>query len=281
MRRFGASSATALVLACLLADVAFAQTISQRGFVEAGGFFFAERAPNDPTLAVGDLLVREELFARPVGWLRLAAGLDLRGGTHDQVEDRWRLDLSDRSVRRPRLSVRRLALTLSRGPLTLDVGKQFIRWGKADIVNPTDRFAPRDFLSVVDNEFLAVAGARVADLLPIFPEPIGRAFSGSIAPPASGTSWRCVVVCRPRWSCSRTAPVFIASRPNNALISVDLPEPDTPVTQVNRPTGKSTLTDFRLWPVAPTTRSVCSSLTGFMAASVEVAIAGDGWESSA
>jgi hypothetical protein len=42
----------------------------------------------------------------------------------------------------------------------VDVGKQFIRWGKTDIVNPTDRFAPRDYMNVVDNEFLAVAGIR-------------------------------------------------------------------------------------------------------------------------
>jgi ferredoxin/coenzyme F420-reducing hydrogenase delta subunit len=34
-------------------------------------------------------------------------------------------------------------------------------------------------------QWLAVAGARMADLLPIFPEPIGRAFSGGTAPPAS------------------------------------------------------------------------------------------------
>src|SRR5205814_6544001 len=33
-------------------------------------------------------------------------------------------------------------------------------WGKADIINPTDRFAPRDFLNVVDSEFLAVTGVR-------------------------------------------------------------------------------------------------------------------------
>jgi hypothetical protein len=42
------------------------------------------------------------------------------------------------------------------------VGKQFIRWGKTDIVTPTDRFAPRDFLTVVDNDFLAVTAARVS-----------------------------------------------------------------------------------------------------------------------
>ena len=43
---------------------------------------------------------------------------------------------------------------MHRGPITVVAGKQFIRWGKADILNPTDRFAPRDFMEVVDNEFL-------------------------------------------------------------------------------------------------------------------------------
>jgi hypothetical protein len=42
------------------------------------------------------------------------------------------------------------------------VGKQFIRWARADILNPTDRFAPRDFLNVVDTEFLPVTAARPA-----------------------------------------------------------------------------------------------------------------------
>ncbi len=39
-----------------------------------------------------------------------------------------------------------------------------------------------------------------------------------------------------------------------SLISVDLPEPDTPVTQTKRPTGISTVTSLRLLPRAPTTR---------------------------
>jgi hypothetical protein len=41
------------------------------------------------------------------------------------------------------------------------LGKQFVRWGKADILNPTDRFAPRDYLTVVDNDFLGITAARV------------------------------------------------------------------------------------------------------------------------
>src|SRR5690606_22358956 len=44
------------------------------------------------------------------------------------------------------------------------------------------------------------------------------------------------------------------------LIRVDLPEPDTPVIQVNRPKGISSVTLFRLLPVAPTRRSILSGL---------------------
>jgi hypothetical protein len=46
------------------------------------------------------------------------------------------------------------------GGLTIEAGKQFVRWGKTDLVNPTDRFAPRDFLTVVDNEFLGITAIR-------------------------------------------------------------------------------------------------------------------------
>jgi hypothetical protein len=38
---------------------------------------------------------------------------------------------------------------------------------------------------------------------------------------------------------------------------VDLPEPDTPVTHVNSPTGNSTLTSLRLLPLAPSILKHC------------------------
>ena len=132
---------------------AAAQTVTQRGFVDARGVLFPQDAPNDTTQLVGDLLAREEVFVKPAPWLQFAAGVDARGNTHDQVERSWRLDFRDRGPLRPALSIRRLSATLTRGPLTVDVGKQFIRWGKTDIVTPTDQFAPRDFLNVIDSEF--------------------------------------------------------------------------------------------------------------------------------
>jgi hypothetical protein len=124
------------------------------------GIAFPQRAPNDRNRGIADVTVREEAFVRPAPWVQFGGGLELRANTYDQVEQGWRLDISDRGQRRPRLSVRRLAATLARGPFTVEVGKQFIRWGKTDIVNPTDRFAPRDFLNVTDSEFLGVTAVR-------------------------------------------------------------------------------------------------------------------------
>jgi hypothetical protein len=145
---------------CLWCHAASAQTLAQRGFVDGSGFFYPQVAPNDDVRGVADLLVRDEVFAKPASWLQLAGGIEVRANSHGQVDDSWSLDWSDRGILRPRLSVRRASATISKSRLTLDVGKQFIRWGKTDIVTPTDRFAPRDFVNVVDTNFLAVTGVR-------------------------------------------------------------------------------------------------------------------------
>ena len=94
-------------------------------------------------------------------WLTLSGSFDARLDNLEQVEREWRLDVRDRgSAAAGALAARRATRRCDEGPLAVDVGKQFIRWGKADILNPTDRFAPRDFLEVTDDEFLAVTGAR-------------------------------------------------------------------------------------------------------------------------
>ena len=144
----------------LLSGAARGQALTHRGFVEGRGQLFPQDTPNDPTQAIADLLVREEVFATPASWLRVAAGLDLRASSHDQIEDEWQVDVGDRGVRRPRLSLRRATATMAYRRVTLEVGKQFIRWGRTDILNPTDRIAPRDFLNVLDTDFLPVLGLR-------------------------------------------------------------------------------------------------------------------------
>ena len=147
---------------CALVTPAAAQTLTQRGFVDAGVVLFPRQAANDTTRLVGDLIAQEELFFKPTPWVQFAAGFVGRANTHDQVEKSWRFDIRDRGTLRPALSARRLSATFTHGPLTVDVGKQFIRWGKADIVTPTDRFAPQDFVNVIDTEFLAVTAARAS-----------------------------------------------------------------------------------------------------------------------
>jgi hypothetical protein len=136
--------------------------LTERGFVDLRGVGFPQTASNDASRVVGDTLVRQEVFARPARWLQFALGVDLRGSSHDQVEDEWRVDLEDRGALRPRVAVRRLSVALTSRHVSLDLGKQFIRWGRADILSPVDRFAPRDYLNLLDSEFLPVIGARAS-----------------------------------------------------------------------------------------------------------------------
>jgi hypothetical protein len=153
--------AFAIVLAVLLSAASVhAQALSERGLVEGRAFLFPQTAATDDTRQVGDVLAREELFLKPAGWIQFAGGVDLRMDSHHQVDRSWELDWRDRGILRPRLSLRRLTATIAAGPFTVDLGKQFIRWGRADVTYPTDRFAPRDYLNVIDPELLAVSGVR-------------------------------------------------------------------------------------------------------------------------
>jgi hypothetical protein len=122
--------------------------------------FYPQTTPQDDERVILEALFRIEPAFKPVEWLTLSGSIDARIDTMEQVEREWRFDVRDRTIQRPPLSLRHARATLRKGTLTADLGKQFVRWGKADILNPTDRFAPRDFLEVTDDEFLAVIGAR-------------------------------------------------------------------------------------------------------------------------
>jgi hypothetical protein len=152
----------AVAFGVCVAQSAAAQTVSQRGFVEGSDTVFAHLVPNDQSRQVVDALYREEIFVKPKPWLQFAGGLDVRANSHDQIDTRWRLDVDDRTILRPAAALRRLAATVSTKYVTVDVGKQFIRWGNADILNPTDRFAPRDYLNVIDTDLIPVFGGRAA-----------------------------------------------------------------------------------------------------------------------
>ena len=139
-----------------------AQNFEQRGFIESQSVFYPQTAPNDSGHAVDDLLFRWEASYKVAPWLKISGAFDADVDTHEQVERSWALDVDGRSIRRPALSLRRMSATLHKGHVTAELGRQFIRWGKADILNPTDRFAPKDYLSnVIEPDFLGVIAARV------------------------------------------------------------------------------------------------------------------------
>src|SRR2546428_10717311 len=140
----------------------YSQNYTQRGFLETQSTFYPQEAPNDRAHTVGESLFRYEGFFSPSSSVQLAGALDFRIDTHRQVGRDFQLSWQDREIRRPLGEIRRLSATYHNGPLTFEIGKHFIRWGKTDIVTPTDRFAPRDYLTVVDNDFLAVTAARLS-----------------------------------------------------------------------------------------------------------------------
>ncbi|MBI2834157.1 MAG: hypothetical protein HYX76_06990 [Acidobacteria bacterium] len=140
--------------------VAQDRRFTSRGFIEGRGFLYPQTPPNDNEHVVAEVLARYEPAVRLGSMARVFGSFDARADSHDQTDDRWRVDWSDRTARRPPLSVRRLSVAVAVRRLTIEAGKQFVRWGKADILNPTDRFAPRDFLTVIDDEFLGITAAR-------------------------------------------------------------------------------------------------------------------------
>jgi len=139
----------------------FGQAFTQRGFLETDFIGYPQTVPNDSSHAIGEALLRYEAFYKLNSDWQFAGGIDARTDTHEQVDRAWELSWDDRVTRRPSFEVRQLNATYSKKKLTVVLGKQFVRWGKADILNPTDRFAPRDYLNVVDNDFLAITAARV------------------------------------------------------------------------------------------------------------------------
>ena len=154
-------AAQAFLPVFLLSWVGNAQNFTERGFVETSLTLYPQAAPNDSGHVVDENLFRYEASYKALSWLRFSGSFDARFDTHQQVERALHIDWQDRSLRRPAMSARDFNATVSRGKLTAEFGKQFIRWGKADILNPTDRFAPKDFLSVTDPGFLAILATRV------------------------------------------------------------------------------------------------------------------------
>ena len=147
-------------LVLILAVGLRAQTLEQRGFLETRVTGYPQTGVNDSSQAIGESLLRYEAVWRPKPWLKLTAGIDARVDTHRQFDREARLDVEDRGAQRPSLSLRRFSALVHKGNVTVEAGRQFVRWGKTDILTPTDRFAPKDFLSVSTSDFLSIPAAR-------------------------------------------------------------------------------------------------------------------------
>jgi hypothetical protein len=139
-----------------------AQNFEQRGFFENRALVYPQTAPNDGGYLVNETLLRWDASVKTGSWFKLSGSFEAQTDSHRQTEREWRIDADDRSIQRPAFSVRQLSATLHKGKVTAEIGRQFIRWGKTDILIPTDRFAPRDYLgNVIDSDFLGVTAARV------------------------------------------------------------------------------------------------------------------------
>src|SRR5450432_585117 len=150
-----------LALSLLFTFALSAQTFTQRGYLDTTAVAYPDTAPNDSGHTICEALFRYEAFYKPVPSLRFAGALDARADTHQETERTLDFSWWDRGRQRPAFAVRRLSVAYTRGKLTFEAGKQFIRWGKADVLNPTDRFAPRDFVNVIDTDFLGITAARL------------------------------------------------------------------------------------------------------------------------
>lgn len=150
-----------LFLGAFFADECAGQRLSHRGYLETAVTAYPQTAPGDSGRWIGQSLLRYEPSYKLNSSFRVQASFDARADTHRQTQRNWDWSYWDRTSQWPAFAVRQLSASYSRGPLSLELGKQFVRWGKTDILNPTDRFAPRDSLVVVDNEFLGVTAARL------------------------------------------------------------------------------------------------------------------------
>jgi hypothetical protein len=147
-------------LFCLASMAGWAQNFTQRGYLETDLTAFPQTAPDDSSNFVGNAIFRWDLAYKLTPWLTFSGGIEAQTDTHLETERTFHLDWQDRGLLRPAFDLRSFKATVHKGIFTADLGKQFIRWGTADILNPTDVFAPRDYMNVVDNDFLGVLGAR-------------------------------------------------------------------------------------------------------------------------
>ncbi len=139
----------------------FAGDFRQRGFLEGKLYGFPQVTPNDQGYAVSDALFEYDPSYSLKSGLSLLASFQAEVDSHHQVDRQFDFDWFDRTRQRQLFTVRRLSAVYRKGILTAEFGKQYVRWGKTDILVPTDRFSPKDYLNVIETDTLAVTAARL------------------------------------------------------------------------------------------------------------------------
>lgn len=149
-------------LLSLISQVTLAQNFDQRGFIENDTYLYPQSAPNDDGHLVDELLIRYEASYQINSWLRIYGAVDLEADSHRDVARDWTLDWNGRTIDRAPFTARRYSALIHKGKITAEFGRQFIRWGKTDILNPTDVFAPKDYITdVIAPDFMGVLAARM------------------------------------------------------------------------------------------------------------------------
>jgi hypothetical protein len=137
-----------------------AQTFNQQGYLETMLTVYPQTAPNDSGQFIDSWVLDWEPSVKWSDW-RFNAGFDAQFDSHRMAQRTPAVSYLDRETQRPAFDVTRLSVSWGHGPVTIEIGKQFVRWGKTDILNPTDHLAPRDYLTVIDANVLAVTAARL------------------------------------------------------------------------------------------------------------------------
>ncbi len=149
-----------LVVVVFSAIFSLAGDFRQKGYFEAYLHGFPQVVPNDQGLVVTDALFRYEPSYTTKSGLSFFASLETEIDSHHQVDRQFDFSWFDRTGQRQISSVRRFSAVYRKGSLTMELGKQFVHWGKTDILVPTDRLSPKDYLNEVDTDTLAVTAAR-------------------------------------------------------------------------------------------------------------------------
>ena len=133
------------------------------GFVDARWQVYGNAPTRHDAATIARLEGRMAL-AGPIGEnVSLRGSWEFGADSHSDVDERRWLDVDQRALRRSAGALGDLYVDVALGRLDLRLGKQEIRWGRADSFNPTANLTPFDYLDPLTARWLAAPAAK-ADL---------------------------------------------------------------------------------------------------------------------